>query len=53
MAARQLGRTRPWNLLAQQTLMARFNRQDPAQGPGRYWTDGWDGYPFARERLLR
>ena len=45
--------TRPWNLLAQQTLMARFNRQDPAQGPGRYWTDGWDGYPFARERLLR
>lgn len=45
--------TRPWNLLAQQTLMARFNSQDPAQGPGRYWTDGWDGYPFARERLLR
>ena len=45
--------TRPWNLLAQQTLMTRFNAQDPAKGPGRYWTDGWDGYPFARERLLR
>lgn len=45
--------TRPWNLLAQQTMMARFNAQDPAHGPGRYWTDGWDGYPFARERLLR
>ncbi len=45
--------TRPWNLLAQQALMARFNSQDPAKGPGRYWTDGWDGYPFARERLLR
>jgi len=44
--------TRPWNLLAQQTMMARFNQQDPARGPGRYWTDGWDGYPFARERLL-
>jgi len=44
---------RPWNLLAQQTLMARFNRQDPAEGPGIYWTDGWDGYPAARERLLR
>lgn len=45
--------TRPWNLLAQQTLMARLNWQDPAKGPGRYWTDGWDGYPAARERLLR
>lgn len=36
---------RPWNLLAQQTLMARFGR-DAA------WTDGWDGYPAARRRLL-
>lgn len=45
---------RPWNLLAQQTLMARCNQDDAAgmaQG-GRYWTDGWDGYPAARERLL-
>ena len=25
---------------------------DPAQSPV-YWTDGWDGYPAARERLLR
>ena len=43
----------PWNLLAQQTLMARCSWQDPA-GPskGMYWTDGWDGYPAARERLL-
>lgn len=46
-------RERPWNLLAQQTLMARMNWQDPAEGPGRHWTDGWDGYPVARERLLR
>lgn len=45
--------SRPWNLLAQQTLMARMNWQaDPAQSPV-YWTDGWDGYPAARERLLR
>ena len=44
---------RPWNLLAQQTLMARFNAQPPAEGPGIHWTDGWDGYPAARERLLR
>ena len=43
--------TRPWNLLAQQTLMARFSSTDPAQG-GTYWTDGWDGYPAARQRLL-
>lgn len=48
---------RPWNLLAQQTLMARCNQEDPARAavgkePGRYWTDGWDGYPAARERLL-
>ena len=45
---------RPWNLLAQQTLMARFAWTDPA-GPdgGTYWTDGWDGYAPARQRLLR
>lgn len=61
-----------WNLLAQQTLMARFTREavpprpertDAAPGGGgpdphgdalhgRYWTDGWDGYPAARRRLL-
>jgi alkaline phosphatase D len=39
-----------WNLLAQQTRMARF---DMLAGPGRQaWTDGWDGYPAARRRLL-
>jgi alkaline phosphatase D len=39
-----------WNLLAQQTRMARF---DQMPGPGRRaWTDGWDGYPAARRRLL-
>ena len=42
---------RPWNLLAQQTLMARMSLTDPAQG-GSYRTDGWDGYPSARQRLL-
>jgi alkaline phosphatase D len=36
---------RPWNLLAQQTLMARFDGKSA-------WTDGWDGYPAARQRLL-
>ncbi len=43
---------RPWNLLAQQTLMARYTWLDPAIGGGVYWTDGWDGYAPARNRLL-
>jgi alkaline phosphatase D len=39
-----------WNVLAQTTRMARF---DQKPGPGRRaWTDGWDGYPAARQRLL-
>lgn len=39
-----------WNLIAQQTLMAQFDRNP---GAGRKaWTDGWDGYPAARGRLL-
>lgn len=38
---------RPWNLLAQQTLMARFTGRE-----NRTWNDGWDGYPAARQRLL-
>ncbi len=37
-----------WNLLAQQTLMAPFDWGAPPS----HWTDGWDGYPAARERLL-
>jgi alkaline phosphatase D len=44
--------TRPWNLLAQQTLMGRFTWEDPALSGGAYWTDGWDGYAAARRRLL-
>ena len=43
---------RPWNLVAQQTLMARFTWLDPVIGGGAYWTDGWDGYAPARNRLL-
>lgn len=47
-------RDRPWNLVAQQTLMARYTRT-PVTGPrtGRFWADGWDGYPLARQRLLQ
>jgi alkaline phosphatase D len=39
-----------WNVLAQQTPMAQFD-QRPGAGR-RAWTDGWDGYPAARQRLL-
>lgn len=40
-----------WNIVAQQTLMAQADRS-PGAGQA-YWTDGWDGYPRNRERLLR
>ncbi len=50
---------RPWNLVAQQTLMARFAAPPPGgEGEGEdradalAWTDGWDGYAPARQRLL-
>ncbi|MGL6291624.1 MAG: alkaline phosphatase D family protein [Silanimonas sp.] len=39
-----------WTVIAQQTLMAPRD-QLPGDGEQR-WTDGWDGYPAARERLL-
>jgi alkaline phosphatase D len=39
-----------WNLIAQQTIMAQVDRRP---GPEQaFWTDGWDGYPKAREKLL-
>ncbi|WP_377702369.1 alkaline phosphatase D family protein [Pseudoduganella sp. UC29_71] len=41
-----------WNILAQQTLMAGGSQVPLVNGDdGRYWTDGWDGYPAARQRL--
>jgi alkaline phosphatase D len=42
--------TARWNIIAQQTLMAKQTRL--TGGEQGYWTDGWDGYPKARERLL-
>jgi alkaline phosphatase D len=49
--ARSLAESRAaWNVVAQTTPMAQF---DTKPGPGRRaWTDGWDGYPAARQRLL-
>ena len=42
-----------WNFLAQQTLMAQASQTAIDQaGDGRFWNDGWDGYPAARNRLL-
>jgi alkaline phosphatase D len=38
-----------WNILAQQTRLARRSFRPPEQG---YWNDGWDGYFAARRRLL-
>jgi len=40
-----------WNIIAQQTLMAQLGAE--VGGLRRFWTDGWDGYPAARARLLR
>jgi alkaline phosphatase D len=51
--AQQWSTQHSFNVLAQQTLLARWSWQDPsASGGGQFWTDGWDGYPAARQRLL-
>lgn len=39
-----------WTLIGQQTLLAHADSQP---GPGELiWTDGWSGYPAARDRLV-
>jgi alkaline phosphatase D len=54
---RRLAETRArWNLLAQQTLMKsqlRIPFDHPEEGPSVYNTDSWDGYPAARDRVVR
>jgi alkaline phosphatase D len=40
-----------WNVLAQGQLMAEL-RQKSFDGEVGFWTDGWDGYPAARQRLF-
>ena len=42
--------TTRWNVIAQQLLMAELRMH--RSGKTAFWTDGWDGYPAARERLL-
>ena len=42
-----------WNIIGQQTLMAQSSQTTIiAPDGGRFWTDGWDGYPMARRRLF-
>jgi alkaline phosphatase D len=42
-----------WNIIAQQTLMAQSTQTKIiAPDDGRFWMDGWDGYPMARQRLF-
>jgi alkaline phosphatase D len=40
-----------WNIIAQEQLVAQLRQKD-RKGEGGYWTDGWDGYPAARQRIL-
>lgn len=47
---RELAATRSrWTFLAQQTVFSRMARIDRNR---RFWTDGWDGYPAERARVL-
>lgn len=42
-----------WNVLTQQFMMGEARRPDPKTGELRFSRDGWDGYPAARDRILR
>lgn len=49
LAGLSASRTR-WNVIAQSMLMAPLDQKPgPEQG---WWTDGWDGYPAARQHIL-
>ena len=40
-----------WNVIAQQLLIAQLEHRTIQ--PHWFWNDAWDGYPLARERMLR
>jgi alkaline phosphatase D len=44
--------TARWNLLGQQTVFAHFDQGGESPTPA-YWGDAWNGYPAARERLVK
>lgn len=47
---RELQATRSrWTFIVQQTAFSRMLRNEKGR---RYWTDGWDGYPAERARVL-
>ncbi|MGK7917035.1 MAG: alkaline phosphatase, partial [Prochloraceae cyanobacterium] len=39
-----------WNVVAQQYLVAQLKQN--LSGRWTYWSDGWDGYPLSRQRIL-
>ncbi len=52
LAAALDGSVARWNVIAQQTLMTPTRGRNGA-GEATIGTDGWDGFPAARERLLQ
>jgi alkaline phosphatase D len=41
-----------WNVLAQAQLVAQLRQKGP-DGVIGHWTEGWDGYPACRRRMLK
>ncbi len=37
-----------WNVIANDVILARLHEG----GPDNYYTDGWDGFPASRQRVL-
>ncbi len=44
--------TARWNVIAQDLLITSYAQKDPKTGMVGHWTDGWDGYPATRTRML-
>lgn len=42
-----------WNVIAQDLLFVPLTQKDRKTGVVGHWTDGWDGYPATRERMLQ
>lgn len=41
-----------WSFIVQPTLFSPFHGHDRETGEATSWSDGWDGYPAARRRLI-
>ena len=44
--------TARWNVIAQDLLITSVGQKDARTGMLGHWTDGWDGYPATRTRML-